>query len=778
MPDLLVQLSRCLLLPAICVYTKVSIMSRSRFVIRCAEKKNNETVLSSMIAAVAHSSSESESDSDSASDSGSDPDSLQGLDHIDETDLHAEMPLAEQQVADAATSSPVVVHVPSICACGCVVIGVWYCKVAHYCEWFRHPRYRVLRSQLELKRRMSNGVFFSSCHSPKIPETHLQDRLSHELDPARSQPSLGPEMLTLLCAFQLLRHKDALFIRELCWSDKYLKKNNTVPSSAEVKDRKPQQLAQSTHVNETSKGIDIPSLLRTSSSIATSVRTHIDSVKSQSFVHFRWCAHIPQLYSPFGSADQSSTGPFKLSVVGCSDSKHWRRKYRDCESMKTGTELVKQRLNISKVLSPFEVLPDSSMASSACTKGVIGLKVVSWEVCDEMIWSLSRQLSFVTEQQLEAAIATDFPGSLQGTQQYAVRCCSRSCLYLDDITPTPIIPIPKSLLGKAHKRSCCHLQDATRSHTHNTSPLSKVMNSNCFDSSHESGSTVPERCAPPRIPAVASSSCITSSLMMLLQQQQALLQMQQQQASMLFSLLRQLQPSLDASESLQFTQENVFSRSFMPLSSGSSSAFASIPLMRSEGFGIVRENDFAPADSSHSGTSPTDVSQLNTKYQQHAGRAAEAQPSQHQNRQLQQQHRRRHQHQHQEQHQEQHQHRHHHQQQEQQQQQPQQQKQQQLLQLQQQQKRQQEQKHQQQKRQQEQKHEQQKRQQEQQLQQQQQQQQQHQNHHLLYHHQQQQQQMMLHHQHLNQLQYETQRHFFTHSMHGFYDGQHQQGLQQ
>ena len=76
----------------------------------------------------------------------SDSDSHQGLEHTDETDLPIELPLPGGSLArdrdgdDSATSNPVVVHVPSMCPCGCVVVGVWYCKVAYYCEWFRHPR--------------------------------------------------------------------------------------------------------------------------------------------------------------------------------------------------------------------------------------------------------------------------------------------------------------------------------------------------------------------------------------------------------------------------------------------------------------------------------------------------------------------------------------------------------------------------------------------------------------------------------------------------------------
>ena len=137
------------------------------------------------------------------------------------TSLHVSLPSIGEECT--RISNAVVVHVPSTCGCGCVVIGVWYGKVAHYCDWFRHPRYRALRAQFELKRRMNNdpvpvlNKIRSSSDEGGSSLLHLNPDAPHDdLDSAKSLPSLGPENLSLLCTFQLLRHRDALQMREAC----------------------------------------------------------------------------------------------------------------------------------------------------------------------------------------------------------------------------------------------------------------------------------------------------------------------------------------------------------------------------------------------------------------------------------------------------------------------------------------------------------------------------------------------------------------------------------
>jgi hypothetical protein len=44
------------------------------------------------------------------------------------------------------------IHVPSVCECGTIVVGIWYRSRPYYCTWFRHARYAALRTLLEQNR--------------------------------------------------------------------------------------------------------------------------------------------------------------------------------------------------------------------------------------------------------------------------------------------------------------------------------------------------------------------------------------------------------------------------------------------------------------------------------------------------------------------------------------------------------------------------------------------------------------------------------------------------
>ena len=191
-------------------------------------------------------------------------------------------------------------------------------------------------------------------------------------------------------------------------------------------------------------------LVKNNDEMAFSVRAHIDSVKSQSFVHFRWCAHIPQLYAPADSAGQSAASAFTLNVIGCSDNEHWRRKYKDSESLNTGISLVKHRLNISKVLSPFEVSEIAALAPQAAEcvveKSAAKFCPASWQKCDEVLWSLSRHLSLMTERQLKSAMSTEFPQPLRGTPRDTA-CCGNACGS----------PHAQSRRGVAQSTCCIHI---------------------------------------------------------------------------------------------------------------------------------------------------------------------------------------------------------------------------------------------------------------------------------------------------------------------------------
>ncbi len=551
-----------------------------------------------------------------------------------------------QPGASAATSHPVVVHVPSTCPCGCVVIGVWYCKVAYYCEWFRHPRYRVLRTQLELKRRMNNDIFFGKVQngSASCPTDQENPCPADHLDSARSQPSLGPEMLTLLCTFQLLRHKDALQIREICWSENLIKKCSPFSSRGSVTcdDASVLQGQQNIKASDNLKNIDVPSVLKKSTELAASVRAHIDSVKSQSFVHFRWCAHIPELNINARTADKSSDSAFTLDVIGCSNSHHWRRKHRDQESMTTGVALMKMKFNILKVLSPFEVGFGPTSAVDADLKHHLSKggapKTCSWENCDERVWSLSRQLSLVTEQQAAHAMATTFPDSLRGTPCHDLSSCSKHCFYFDTVSTTPIIPIPKSRLVKRTGP----VEFGAGPMVDTSSPLAKKTKPNNLDIPVESGDKFsgPDIQMRAGMHDVLASSSSRSELMLLLQQQQVLLQMQQNQLSAIFHLLQETQSAADNPELLRpsatsnhdvmrhMQGDSVFP-DMMPSSALCGSSFQPMPLMQRD---MLRE---AALLQKASVMLPPYAAQY-TLHQQQMGSAVMAQLMQHQQQQQQQ----------------------------------------------------------------------------------------------------------------------------------------------
>ena len=63
-----------------------------------------------------------------------------------------------EHVCRTKDGAPVVdVHVPAMCECGSVVVGVWYRNRPHYCRWFRHARYSALRLLLEQNRRKNKS---------------------------------------------------------------------------------------------------------------------------------------------------------------------------------------------------------------------------------------------------------------------------------------------------------------------------------------------------------------------------------------------------------------------------------------------------------------------------------------------------------------------------------------------------------------------------------------------------------------------------------------------
>ncbi len=149
-----------------------------------------------------------------------------------------------EHVCRTKDGSPVVdVHVPAVCECGSVVVGVWYRNRAHYCRWFRHERYAALRALLEQNRRKNksrpldergpadtpgstaNDISESAepppndCASEPAPaSSNVECESSAGGEPGAStwgsktsvEELLAPKFLSLLCLFQFVKHDDAV----------------------------------------------------------------------------------------------------------------------------------------------------------------------------------------------------------------------------------------------------------------------------------------------------------------------------------------------------------------------------------------------------------------------------------------------------------------------------------------------------------------------------------------------------------------------------------------
>jgi hypothetical protein len=147
-----------------------------------------------------------------------------------------------EHVCRTKDGAPVVdVHVPALCECGSVVVGVWYRNRAHYCRWFRHERYAPLRALLEQNRRKNKSRPFDEKGPAETPGSAANDASvssepqAHEVTPnpashaaptlesdvcagelgawgskTSAEELLAPKFLSLLCLFQFVKHDDAV----------------------------------------------------------------------------------------------------------------------------------------------------------------------------------------------------------------------------------------------------------------------------------------------------------------------------------------------------------------------------------------------------------------------------------------------------------------------------------------------------------------------------------------------------------------------------------------
>ena len=167
-----------------------------------------------------------------------------------------------EHVCRTKDGAPVVdVHVPAMCECGSVVVGVWYRNRPHYCRWFRHERYAPLRALLEQNRRKNKsrpvderGACDTPCSAanesslPSEPPTKAcvdepppaappdgAHGSSGEHDVWGSKTSteelLAPKFLSLLCLFQFVKHDDAV---ELVYPRGILGSTMTKPLSLKI----------------------------------------------------------------------------------------------------------------------------------------------------------------------------------------------------------------------------------------------------------------------------------------------------------------------------------------------------------------------------------------------------------------------------------------------------------------------------------------------------------------------------------------------------------------
>ncbi len=172
-----------------------------------------------------------------------------------------------EHVCRTKDGAPVVdVHVPAVCECGSVVVGVWYRNRPHYCRWFRHQRYAPLRALLEQNRRKNKSRPQDEKGAADTPCSAANDASASSQPPANDSPSepasavptlesescagehgawgsktsaeelLAPKFLSLLCLFQFVKHDDAV---ELVYPRGILGNTMMKPNSLKISTNSP-----------------------------------------------------------------------------------------------------------------------------------------------------------------------------------------------------------------------------------------------------------------------------------------------------------------------------------------------------------------------------------------------------------------------------------------------------------------------------------------------------------------------------------------------------------
>jgi len=241
--------------------------------------------------------------------------------------------------------APVVdVHVPALCECGSVVVGVWYRNRPHYCRWFRHARYAALRALLEQNRRKNKSRPVDDRAAADTPggstnnasassETPVPRDASSSATSAREPQStataesetwgcktsaeelLAPKFLSLLCLFQFVKHDDAV---ELVYPRGILGNTMTKPQSLKISSS--------------------PLRARAACAVCFTVRAgaHIDCERSKGFVQYRWYStELTPLIDDLSASDAQNK-----KVVGCCCLGHWKRKPPGREPSKISSHLL------------------------------------------------------------------------------------------------------------------------------------------------------------------------------------------------------------------------------------------------------------------------------------------------------------------------------------------------------------------------------------------------------------------------------------------------------
>jgi len=289
-----------------------------------------------------------------------------------------------------------------------------YRKKAYWCEWFRHHRYKPLRSQFlsqrsksVLLRASSSMGFFapppsevatpqsassdSDCGSQPVPWSSESFQLlgfegiGEPLAPHSCQNEvLGPDPLSVLCLTQFLKHKDAV--------------QTAYRGDPAVASAFPVQL-----------------------------KTHVDCKNAKSYVHFRWYSDsIIEELRQLGSQTPSDNS---LSAIGCINIQHWNKKQPKSpgDLPQSSKELVGLQLKLEKVVSTFQVVPpDQGAITVETTRRPDRSRNYDWKSVDDLIWTAATKMGLLTPEIIRQQQTVPFPSELARSDNSWTTCsCHR-----------------------------------------------------------------------------------------------------------------------------------------------------------------------------------------------------------------------------------------------------------------------------------------------------------------------------------------------------------------